>query len=216
RELAGLHEGLAELAAEQEEERAQRRSAILPAARRAEFAAEDDRPHPAPPARRRGRSWVEEPAPATQEDYDEARERIRSRLLTARRLYLLTIAGDLAKQNAWDLLVGPADWDKAVRVQAQDDETPEGQIPWMRQPDMVLTAQSGLMPDIAGGEDKVTPIRQALIAMRPALAEHPDAPADTEEETAAIAAYREQLIADGWEEDSQGNLWSPDPPSTGE
>ena len=32
-----------------------------------------------------------------------------------------------------------------------------------------------------------------------------------EEEAAAVAAYRAQLIADGWTEDGDGNLWSPDP-----
>lgn len=35
-------------------------------------------------------------------------------------------------------------------------------------------------------------------------------------EEAAIAAYRDALKAAGWEEDEQGNLWSPDPPIAAE
>jgi hypothetical protein len=59
----------------------------------------------------------------------------------------------------------PVDWARAERMEAQDDEPffdpefPERGSPNMRNPDMLLTAEAGLLPDIAGGEDAIAELR---------------------------------------------------------
>ena len=93
---------------------------------------------------------------------DEARESICNKLLQARRLYLQEISPCPGKRAAFEILTElPIDWDKAAKGEPQDDE------PWkrtnQRQPDMVLTAESGWSFGEAGyGEDKKAELRKAI------------------------------------------------------
>lgn len=110
-------------------------------------------------------------------EYWQAKRNIRHRLLNARRLLLMLLSADPAKRAAWEVLVGPVDWDRAERCERQDDEpaidperNPHG-LPSMRKPDMVLTLEAGLLPELTGGEDTMAEIRQALGA---AMAAHPE------------------------------------------
>lgn len=96
---------------------------------------------------------------------EEARDSITRKLLAARRLYLQEISGDPGKRAAFEILTQlPIDWDKAERLEPQDDE------PWkrpsMRSPDMMLTAEAGWMGDMAHGPDKKTELRKAVDAHR--------------------------------------------------
>lgn len=85
-------------------------------------------------------------------ELEEVRERIRQRLLRARRLYLLTLCNDERKQEAWEILVGPVDWEKAVKLEAQDNEPFEVR---MMAPDMLLTVEGGCVPEAVGaGRDR--------------------------------------------------------------
>jgi hypothetical protein len=216
RELAGLREGLAELAAEQEREGQRRRSAILPAAARS-IAPPDPRVPGDRATRKREqlRIEAEEDAANRREELVEARDRTRARLTNARRLLLKLIAPHPDKRAAWEVLVGPTDWDRANRGAPQDDEpfddappgTADGAAHNFTNPDMLLVAEAGLLPEFTGGPDPMEPLRRALDA--PA----PDEAGLSDDEQAAIAAYREALKAQGWEEDEQGNLWSPTAPS---
>lgn len=143
-------------------------------------------------------------------------ERVQQRLTRSRRLLLAAIVDDPAKRAAWETLVGPVDWDKAARLEAQADE-PFGDAgeggggQWsMRRPDMLMVAEAGLAPDLTGGKDGLAPIAAEVERMRAAQA-GPRQEQLSEEEAEAVAAYRAGLIADGWVEDGDGNLWSPDP-----
>ena len=150
-----------------------------------------------------------------QRDYAEGMTRIQERLTRARRLLLMIIADDPARRGAWEVLVGPVDWDKAVRLERQADE-PFGDASWsMRSPSMLLVTEAGYIPDLTGGNDGLAPIRVELDRLNAAKGGPPgeDLPP---EEAAAVAAYRAQLIADGWAEDEDGNLWSPEPQSAAE
>ena len=223
RELAGLAEGLADLAAEQQEEREQRRSAILPREQRLLLAAPDSDSDPASvsgrdsvrPERVEGRRLT----PREEDDAELERKRgeyldgivrTRNRLTRARRLYLAAICDDPAKRAAWEVLVGPVDWEIAERLGPQadepfcDDPQPDRTADEhnMRRPDMLMTLEAGLFAEFTGGPD-------ALDELRAAHANQADADLPPEEQ-AAIAAYRDQLRANGWTEDSQGNLWSPE------
>ena len=72
--------------------------------------------------------------------------RIRTRLTHSRRLLLMAVAANAAQRAAWEVLVGPVDWDKAERGEAQDDEPfcdpedPEHDMPNFNNADMLLTA----------------------------------------------------------------------------
>jgi hypothetical protein len=221
RELAALREGLTELAAEQEDERHRRRSAILPAAERrpeaASAAASAAAPDPLD-ARARRRREAEEDAATRFDELAEAKDRIRARLTNARRLLLKLISPDPARRAAWEVLVGPTDWDRAERGEGQPDEpfhdappgTADPNAHNFTRPDMLLTAEAGLLSEFTGGPDPLEPLRRAMTA--PA----PDASDLSVEEQADLAAYREALKAHGWEEDDQGNLWSPAAPSAAE
>ncbi|MDQ3080086.1 MAG: hypothetical protein M3R03_08835 [Pseudomonadota bacterium] len=152
-------------------------------------------------------------------DYLDSIARLAHKMTMCRRLLLAAIEPDLAKRAAWEVLVGPVDWEKAKQLEAQADEPaatnpdhPEAALPNMRGPDMVLTAETGLLGEFTGGPDKLAEIceaieaeDQAAKALREAEAELPA------EERAALEAHRAGLIADGWIEDDDGNLWSPDP-----
>lgn len=91
----------------------------------------------------------------------EARENITRKLLRARRLYLQEICGNPGKRAAFEMLTElPIDWDKAARLEEQDDEPyHRGR---MRKPDMLLTAENGWMGDVAHGPDKKEELRKAV------------------------------------------------------
>lgn len=96
---------------------------------------------------------------------DEARDSISRKLLNCRRLYLQEISANAGKRAAFELLTGfPIDWDRAARLQPQEDE------PWrkpnMRQPDMLLTAENGWLGGMAHGPDKMADLRDAIDAER--------------------------------------------------
>ena len=159
RELAGLREGLTELAAENEEQRHARRSALLrlpsPSGEGPGVGAMlDDRVT--------NRPDDPETAEARAREVDDARTRMRDRMMRARRLYLSAICDDPAARAAWEVLVGPADWDKARCFAPQPDEPADGEHVSMRRPDMLLTAEAGLIPDVVGGPDALASIREAL------------------------------------------------------
>ena len=77
----------------------------------------------------------------------------------------------------------------------------------MRRPDMLLTVEAGLFAEFTGGPDALDPLRAAL-AKQSAESKADDDLAPEERE--AVAVYREQLRANGWTEDADGNLWSPE------
>jgi hypothetical protein len=73
---------------------------------------------------------------------EDARDSIAGKLLRIRRLYLQEISASPGKRAAFEILTElPIDWDAAERLEPQADE------PWnranQRQPDMILTAESG-------------------------------------------------------------------------
>lgn len=103
----------------------------------------------------------------------ETRLHIRDKLTRARRLLLLFIGADPAKRAAWEVLVGPVDWDRASRCESQADEPfadPQHEHyeghdihpHCMTKPDMLLTAERGLLAEITGGEDVLAPLREAI------------------------------------------------------
>lgn len=145
----------------------------------AELSAADNAAHERAPAL--GRGWGPDGAPSDPHcDYDpdfhlddypeywEARKSIRLRLTSCRRLLLAKFAGDPQKEWAWEVLVGPVDWEKAKRLEPQDDEPfqdpkdPDANIPNLRQPDMVLAADHGLLGDVLGGHDAMGKLREEL------------------------------------------------------
>ena len=223
RELAVLKEGLAELAADHEEDTVRRRSALLGREQRAaadgEWDNDDDgaaADRPAPLFDRHGNEQFTE---ADGQDYEDGMRRVQDRLTRSRRLLLGLISTDPAKRAAWETLVGPADWDAAARFEAQADEpfATEGRSGhWqMRSPDMLMVVEAGFVPDLTGGKDGLAPIRTELVRLNAAKAGPPGADLPPED-AANIAAYRAQMIANGWVEDEDGSLLSPDPPSAAE
>jgi hypothetical protein len=101
-------------------------------------------------------------------DYLEAMDNIRQKLLRARRLLLAGLADDPAKRAAWEELCGPVDWDKAERLEPQDNEPgqphPDGQpsMPHMREPDMLLCNEAGLLGDFTGETEVMDEIRRQV------------------------------------------------------
>ncbi|MFC7498655.1 hypothetical protein ACFQRC_05410 [Enterovirga sp. GCM10030262] len=106
-------------------------------------------------------------------EWIECQGRIRDRLLRARRLFLAAICEDLERRAAWEILVGPVDWEKARRTEPQDDE-PFG-LPSARAPDMLLTAEAGLLPEATGGPSLVQQLLDALEEMRGTASKADDA-----------------------------------------
>ena len=151
RELARMNDNLAALAAQTAQASAEV-SAALPALHRGGTRRDTD----------------DDTEDADRRDYEDAMLRIRRRLTNARRLFLMAICDEEAKRAGWEALVGPVDWDKAGRGEPQDDEPfcdpedPESGIPQMRKPDMLITAESGLLADIAGGYDAMAEIREGV------------------------------------------------------
>ena len=110
---------------------------------------------------------------------EEARDSIGNKLLRIRRLYLQEISGSAAKRAAFEILTElPIDWERAARMEPQPDE------PWrstnQRQPDMILTAESGWSFGEHGyGPDKKAEMRRAIDEYR---AEEGLEPVDWDEE----------------------------------
>ena len=98
---------------------------------------------------------------AEQCEHEDARARNRDRLLAARRLYLAEICSDPQARAAWEALCGPVDWDKAGRLEPQDNE-PYG-MPNMRDPEMMIPAENGWLGEVIGcGPDKHAELRGAF------------------------------------------------------
>ncbi len=207
REFSRIHTNLSDLAAQ--------RDAELAVAPRATGATSNE-----------GRPFDPDEDEDGRGEYLDAVGNIARRMRMCRRLLLAAIEPDPAKRAAWEVLVGPVDWERAERLEAQDDEPaatnpafPKAGLPNMREADMVLTAEAGLLADFTGGRDRLAEIREAIEAedragslsggeASSAIAEQIDL---TPEERAALDAHRAGLIAEGWIEDEHGNLWSPDP-----
>jgi len=92
----------------------------------------------------------------------DASDRVRSRLLNCRRLYLSEIAGSPGRRAAFEILTHlPIDWDKAADLQPQADEPYN--ICNQYQPDMVLTAESGWsFGEAAYGPAKMAELMRAV------------------------------------------------------
>lgn len=92
---------------------------------------------------------------------EDARDSISTKLQKCRRLYLQAISGSPGKRAAFEMLTElPIDWDKAERLEAQDDEP--WRIPNLREPDMLLTAENGWLGNMAHGPDKIAELRTAI------------------------------------------------------
>jgi len=93
---------------------------------------------------------------------EEAQDNICSKLVRARRLYLMSISNQPVKRAAFEILTElPVDWKLAEKLEPQPFE------PWtrtnQREPDMVLTAESGWSFGECGyGPDKKAELRQAI------------------------------------------------------
>jgi hypothetical protein len=97
---------------------------------------------------------------------EEAKDSIAMKLTRIRRLYLQEISGCEGKRAAFEILTElPVDWEKAGKLEPQPFE------PWtrtnQRQPDMILTAESGWSFGECGyGPDRKAAARQQLDAHR--------------------------------------------------
>ena len=96
----------------------------------------------------------------SEREYEEATQRARERLLNARRILLAGLSNDPAKRAAWETLCGPVDWEKAKRFEADESEAYAQQV--NRRPDMLVTAEHGLLPMMTGGVDKMAEVREFL------------------------------------------------------
>jgi hypothetical protein len=93
---------------------------------------------------------------------EDACDSIRNKLLRCRRAYLAEISGSPGKRAAFEILTElPIDWEKAERLEPQDDE-PYNRAN-QRQPDMVLTAESGwTLGEFGYGPDRKAAARKAI------------------------------------------------------
>jgi hypothetical protein len=93
---------------------------------------------------------------------EDARFSIAGKLLGCRRWYLREIAGSPGKRAAFEILTElPIDWDRAERMEPQDDEPYRTSN--QREPDMILTAENGWFNSIAPyGPDKIAALRRAI------------------------------------------------------
>jgi hypothetical protein len=93
---------------------------------------------------------------------DEARDGMARKLLNARRLYLQEISHSPGKRAAFEILTElPIDWERAALLQPQADEP--WRYPNQRQPDMILTAESGWSWGERGyGPDRLAELHRAL------------------------------------------------------
>ena len=176
------------------------------------------------PTRAQSKEDEQEAADRLARDHDQATRRIRERLTRARRLYLATIAAEPDKRSAWETLTGPTDWDRVRDLKPQDNEPfndePGDQRPMsMTGPDMLLTAEAGLLADIAGGHDAMAAYRaavEAIIDARAAAAATADPlPGESHAEQAErmerelVDAVEKQLIVAGWTRNADGQWHAP-------
>lgn len=93
---------------------------------------------------------------------EEARDSITQKLLRIRRLYLKEISGSPGKRAAFEILTElPVDWELAGRLEPQPDEPYNTAS--QRQPDMILTAESGWTFGEHGyGPDRMAEARRAI------------------------------------------------------
>ena len=83
---------------------------------------------------------------------EEVQARNRDRFLRARRLYLFAICGSEEKRAAWETLCGPVDWELAFKIEPQPNEPYPVRLV---EPDMLLTAEGGCLPEMVGcGRDR--------------------------------------------------------------
>lgn len=93
------------------------------------------------------------------DDYSEARERICTRFANARRLFLALISDDGAKRTAWEVLVGPVNWDAADALQVQPVEG----VPFnAHRPDVQVLGATGFLAEFTGGQDVMAAIREGV------------------------------------------------------
>jgi hypothetical protein len=80
---------------------------------------------------------------------------------------LMSISHDEAKRNAWEVLCGPVDWEKAKNLEAQanepffDPSDPEREMTRATDPALQATLDNGWVPEL-GGPDAVTPLVEAV------------------------------------------------------
>lgn len=93
---------------------------------------------------------------------EEAKDSIANKLLKIRRLYLQEIAASPGKRAAFEILTElPVDWDKAARLEPQDDEPYRTSN--QRKPDMVLLAESGWsFGELGYGPNRLAAARQVI------------------------------------------------------
>jgi hypothetical protein len=96
----------------------------------------------------------------------EAKDSISMKLLNCRRLYLREICANPGKRAAFEILTElPIDWDRASRLEPQDDEP--WKIPNMREPEWVVTAESGWsFGEFGYGPDRKAEARAAIDRLR--------------------------------------------------
>jgi hypothetical protein len=136
-----------------------------------------------------------EDAESYRERGEEAADSIRHKLLRIRRIYLQDISDSPGKRAAFEILTDlPIDWDKAAAGEPQDDEPYRNSN--QRQPDMILTAESGWsFGEIGYGPDRKAELRAAIDAHRaeeglPAVDWSKDPDEDGEEEEDDDAAVQ--------------------------
>lgn len=93
---------------------------------------------------------------------EEAKDSIATKLLRIRRLYLAEISGCPGQRAAFEILTElPIDWNKAQRLEPQDDEPYRTSN--QREPDMILLAESGWSFGETGyGPDRKAEARRAM------------------------------------------------------
>jgi hypothetical protein len=116
---------------------------------------------------------------------EDARDSIANKLLRSRRLYLRDISDCPGKRAAFEILTElPIDWDLAERLEPQPDEPYN--IANQRQPDMILTAQSGWsFGEFGYGPDRKAQRRREIDEYRASEGLEPvdwNAPYDEDEE----------------------------------
>lgn len=143
-------------------------------------------------------------------EYWEAKATVRSKLMKGRRMMLFRCAGDPAMRKAWELLVGPADWEAAARLDPQpgeedDDGHTRIDLPQLQSPDMVLTTTNGFVREWGDHERGIDNFEGDMRFSRQ-LAEQNLTP----EEYEAAIEERNRLFDQGFEYDKDGNLVKPD------
>src|SRR5206468_12762128 len=113
---------------------------------------------------------------------EEAVDSIGAKLVRCRRAFLQEISGSPGKRAAFEILTElPVDWDLAAKLEPQPFE------PWtrtnQRQPDMVLTAESGWsFGEIGYGPDRKAEARAAIDEHRSEMGQDPIDWSDSAEE----------------------------------